>query len=436
LSILQMSAMVLLLLLLAAVLMEGAGGRPALPPLPVKDGCFVASSEVELFRVEGEAVILSFPMFSRVLQVRRIAPSWAKVTISRSNGSVSAAREDKERVLQSNKQLWFLPAKASDSGEYTCTFRSGQKRDLLCNREHPLRVYERPAADMRKLSFPVTAAVGEKLTIRCPSIRHFNSTHGLIEWYKDSVSTKLQPDTGSSFLNGNLLIPAVEPAHAGVYTCQLSVVINQQQFNVSRAIVLHVEGVCPAVPHTGDPCPLVDKRVQRTSIGLEKKQAPAFQPPVIVSPLNGSVFETPHGSAEEMFCKVLTECQAADSTEVMWLVNSQSVESSYLDGRALQGGRRVTRVSEGCQIERRLIVLAISEKDVGTELKCVTQNQAGRREVVTRLQLEDSTFTWLLVAMVAGSCFLTVVSVFLWVLFKAKRKKNMDYVLARQNSTF
>lgn len=46
------------------------------------------------------------------------------------------------------------------------------------------------------------------------------------------------------------------------------------------------------------------------------------------------------GSAEEMFCKVLTECQTADSTEVMWLVNSQSVESSYLDGRALQGGRR------------------------------------------------------------------------------------------------
>lgn len=46
------------------------------------------------------------------------------------------------------------------------------------------------------------------------------------------------------------------------------------------------------------------------------------------------------GSAEEMFCKVLTECQTADYTEVTWLVNSQSVESSYLDGRALQGGRR------------------------------------------------------------------------------------------------
>lgn len=36
--------MVLLLLLLAAVLMEGAGGRPALPPLPVKGDLFWAST--------------------------------------------------------------------------------------------------------------------------------------------------------------------------------------------------------------------------------------------------------------------------------------------------------------------------------------------------------------------------------------------------------
>lgn len=48
----------------------------------------------------------------------------------------------------------------------------------------------------------------------------------------------------------------------------------------------------------------------------------------------------------------------------------------------------------------------------------------------------DSTFTWLVVAAVALSCFLTVVSIFLCVLFKPKRKKKMDYILARQNSTF
>lgn len=73
--------------------------------------------------MEGEPVILSFPMFSRVLQVRKIAPSWANYTITKSNGSESAADGDRERVLQSDKQLWFLPVKASDSGEYTCTYR-------------------------------------------------------------------------------------------------------------------------------------------------------------------------------------------------------------------------------------------------------------------------------------------------------------------------
>lgn len=52
---------------------------------------------------------------------------------------------------------------------------------------------------------------------------------------------------------------------------------------------------------------------------------------------------------------------------------------------------RVTRVSEGCQIELRLIVLAVTEKDASTELRCVTQSRAGRQEVVTHLQLEGKT---------------------------------------------
>lgn len=48
----------------------------------------------------------------------------------------------------------------------------------------------------------------------------------------------------------------------------------------------------------------------------------------------------------------------------------------------------------------------------------------------------DSTFTWLVVAVVGGSCFLTVVSAFLCVLLKDQRKKKMAYFLARQSSTF
>lgn len=45
-------------------------------------------------------------------------------------------------------------------------------------------------------------------------------------------------------------------------------------------------------------------------------------------------------------------------------------------------------MSEGCQIELRLVVVAMTDEDVKTELKCVTQNQGGRQEVVTQLQLE------------------------------------------------
>lgn len=163
---LQMSIMVCVLLMLAAVIAPHAYGRPALPPLRVKgdhfctgteaqgravwrmtkksgvflpaDGCYVTSSEVGLFRVEGEAVILSFPMFSRVLQVRKIAPSSARYIISKGNGSKSVADGDKERVVQSGNQLWFLPVKASDSGEYSCTYRYPLKppRYLLQTKRH------------------------------------------------------------------------------------------------------------------------------------------------------------------------------------------------------------------------------------------------------------------------------------------------------------
>lgn len=80
-------------------------------------------SEIEIFRVEGEAVILAFPMFERVLEVRNIAPPTANYLITKGNGTEAVAYQGEGRIQQRNKQLWFLPAQASDSGEYTCTYR-------------------------------------------------------------------------------------------------------------------------------------------------------------------------------------------------------------------------------------------------------------------------------------------------------------------------
>lgn len=61
---------------------------------------------------------------------------------------------------------------------------------------------------------------------------------------QDSSSTDHQLIRGGSFRRNNakLIIPYMKRSHAGVYTCELRVLIDNQQYKVSRTIVVHVEG--------------------------------------------------------------------------------------------------------------------------------------------------------------------------------------------------
>ncbi|XP_041858201.1 interleukin-1 receptor type 2 [Melanotaenia boesemani] len=425
--------MVCLFLMLMVVTITCAYGIPALPPLPIKDGCNQVESELTMVRLAGEAVILDFPIFMSVVKKRKIVPPAAKYQISKTNQTDGIVFHHEGRVQQHDEQLWFLPAQASDSGNYTCTYRN----DSYCVTGNiTLLVYESTSVDMTQLSHPLDAMMGEELKVFCPSLSRFNYTYTQIDWYKDSSPTALQP--GREGNRGSLIIPAVRRPHAGLYTCKLTVLINNQQYKVSRVFKLQVTGPeyeitpsnpVPEVSTTSDPG-LLSTKAYRTINSL------TAQPPVIISPVTGTVLEVSPGSGLDLFCQVQTECQMADSTLVTWLVNGQSVELSYLERRALQGEKRVTRVSKGCQVELKLIISVITEEEEKTEMKCVAQNAGGRSEVVAQIQLEDSPFTWLIVAVVAVFFFLTVVSVFIYVLFKPKRKKNMDYFLARQNSTF
>nr|QJD09003.1 interleukin 1 receptor 2 [Cyclopterus lumpus] len=397
----------------------------------MKDGCYLVHPEDNVLRVEGEAVILSFPMFESRLELRNIAPSTAKWLIAKDDElAEGGAYRGEGRVQQRDNQLWLLPAQVADSGNYTCTYR---KESYCVSGRIWLRVFE-PSVAVEKLSYPVSVIVGENLELPCPLVRDFNHTERLTEWRKDPGPA---PPQASSFLQvgGRLLIPAVRRVHAGAYTCRLRTLIDERQYEVSRTVMLEVEGDDPVTTTTG-PDLSVTSDPELISSSFSTVHTLVILPPVILSPRNGDIFESVHGSGLELSCTVLAECHMADDTVVTWLANNQSVESSYLDGRALQGGRRVTVVSGGCHIESRLAVVTVTEEDEQTELRCVAQNRGGRQEVVVRLQLEDATSTWLLVAAVAASCFLSVVSVFLFLLFKAKGKKRPDYFLARRSSSF
>ncbi|KAM3862212.1 interleukin-1 receptor type 2-like [Diretmus argenteus] len=399
------------LLLIAVFIIDCVNGRPPLDPLPMKD--------VNLLRVEGDAVIFSFPMFETVLQAHNLLSPTTKYIIVKGNRTEGVTYGGEGRVQQHGRQLWLLPAQASDSGEYTSIYRN----ETHCAAGSiNLQVYESNLVDLEKLSYFNSGRLGQKETIKCPSLSSFNWTEQ-IEWYKHPSPTALRLDTGQYHGHGaRLTISDIKLYNQGHYTCKVKVLINNQQYKVSRTIQFTTSRPAGDLLTTSEP------NLHSTM------DTPVIQPPVIVSPLNGTIFESAHGSGLELFCKVLTQCQTVDSTVVTWLVNGQTVEASYLDQRALQGGRRVTTVPGGCQVEVRLVVIAMTEEDTEAELKCVTQNQQGGQEIVAHLRLEDSMFTWLVVGLVALSCVLTVISVFLHFIRKNRRKTN--YILARQTSMF
>ncbi|XP_029936122.1 interleukin-1 receptor type 2-like [Myripristis murdjan] len=408
-------------LLFALVAADRTSGARVLPPLPMKDGCFVLQVEADVFRVEGEAVILDFPWFHRQLVVRSFLFPTGSFHIARSNETGGVAYEGEEgRVQQRGRELWLLPAQASDSGVYTCTYRNAT---LCVTNNVTLQVYESGSVDVANVSYQMSLVPGQRLEMDCPLLSQFNHTEH-IEWYKDPSPAALRLGAADSSYRGGvmpLVIPSVQQQHLGLYTCRLTVQVDSRPYSATCSFLLRLR--VPSRPKADLP----------VTSAPSVSPAHGARPPVIVSPVNGSVFESAHGSGVELFCSALTDCQSADSTVVTWLVDGQSVESSYLDRRAVQGGRRVTRVQDGCQVELRLVVIAIREEDTETELKCVSQNRAGRRESVTRLRLEDSSFTWLVVGLVAVSCVLAVLSIFLWSLLRPRAKP--DYMLARQSSS-
>ncbi|KAK3543328.1 hypothetical protein QTP70_018073, partial [Hemibagrus guttatus] len=384
-------------------------------------GCEVIGEEVEDFHAQGEAMAITFPFLEAYIWYWNL-PVDNSTTFQLFHSKHHDFSGQGHRVIQQGRTLWLLPSLPSDSGTYTYVFSS----DTFClTGSFTVTIYEKGKEDMEMMSHPVSSKPGKNLTIECPHINHFHRLESP-RWFKGFYAgVPLINGTRYEMLSGDttsLTIKNVSVEDEGLYTCWLTVMMNNVQHNVSRTWKLRVLSPVTSIPETHTESTTKSQEVTLTP--------PILPPPHITAPVNGSVIESPLGSSLVIQCKAFVGDNSPDFTRLTWLVDGQLVDGSLLRGRVFQEARRV---SAG-HVEALLVFQEVHEEDMRAELKCVAQNLSGKQEVVIQIKLEGSMLAWLVVALVASSFLILVVCVFLRLLFRQQRKR--DYILARQDSTF
>ncbi|XP_048834545.1 interleukin-1 receptor type 2 [Brienomyrus brachyistius] len=382
-----------------------------MPQMPMRGGCFQVS-EIEEFRLQGEAVVLRCPKMESLLVKRGLLHAIGHTYHFIGADMETLLPNDTGRVRTQDHHLWFLPARTTDTGNYTCIFRNAS---YCLAGTISLQVYQNKDPHLDVISYPYQAFPGHTGMIVCPNVNEFNRT-GNLQWFKDSTPIVLSADHNRyhRHMDNALTIQNVSPRDAGFYTCELKVVINDVHYKVTRTIKLSV------------PAPAGESTTP-SSMPSESPVEPLFLQPEIIFPSSSDIFEASIGSNLEIPCRVLIGGQSADSTEVTWLVDGLAIEESILRGRAFLGER-----TRGSHTELKLNLLELYEEDTRAVIKCVTQNPWGRQEVIAQIKLENNS-PWLVVGTAGATAFLTMVFIFLYHLLKAQRK---DYILARQNTMF
>ncbi|KAI4898515.1 hypothetical protein NFI96_002071 [Prochilodus magdalenae] len=269
---------------------------------PVTDGCLMLGPEIPDFHAQGEAVAIRFPFLENLITYNGLQVN-NSTTFHVSHSNRSDLHNQSHRVIQKECAVWLLPSLPSDSGTYTYVFRSGT---FCFMGEITVTVYETGREDIDMMSHPVSAHPDRDLTIICPHTDHFNRKESP-RWYKGfpSEAVPLRSARYMTKTEDQLTIRKVSVEDEGLYTCRLTVTVNNTRFNISRIWKLRVTASVMLYPY-------------------------------ITTPVNGSVIETRLGSSLAIQCEALVGSQSPGFTEVTWLVNGEMLENSYLRGRAFQ----------------------------------------------------------------------------------------------------
>lgn len=204
--------------------------------------------------------------------------------------------EQHSRIHQYKENLWFVPAKAEDSGHYYCAVRNSthcfkKKITLHVLENEPDLCYNRQA------TYPQKIYIAGDGSLVCPYLDYFkdeNNKLPKVQWYKDCKPLSID-DVNVVGIENKLILRNVTEEHRGNYTCQVSYTYLGKQYPVTR--VIHC-----------------------ITLGEVKQDRP-----VIVSPANHTM-EADLGSQIQLICNVTGQI----SDLVYWKWNGSEIDDPIL----------------------------------------------------------------------------------------------------------
>ncbi|KAM4731485.1 interleukin-1 receptor type 2-like isoform 1-T1 [Anableps anableps] len=317
-------------------------------------------------------------------------------------------RNETGRLLVLGETLWFLNTTMDDDGEYVTILRTPSQ----CYMQSTKLVMDHPSGECgRSKKAYVTLTEGVADTVSCPLGDYIDKLDSYdisssVNWYKGC--DLILEESGSHTLRDKdkLTFHKVKTEDSGTYTCTL---------------MFTLDGVTRSVSETTE-----------ATVTTQYSQVPQVHEP------ENEIIKEAKGSNFTKRCLVFVPGAGLPFVDVVWLIRNKVIFNTHPSERIYTSELRSWTQDDpkGVWLELLLFFPELRGEDFYVNYTCRVFSSRGTPEGDFTLLPTDTTFTWLVVAMVTVSCFLVVVSIFLYVLFKPKTKKKMDYILARQSSTF